>query len=103
MEQILSKLSEIETTARHILEEADLTKQALSENAEQKRKDFDKRLDEDTAGKILKIRQELEKEKDAQLDTLRADTDAVFASLDAYYEKNHERLSEKLFQQILDL
>ena len=36
MEQILSKLSEIETTARHILEEADLTKQALSENAEQK-------------------------------------------------------------------
>ena len=44
-----------------------------------------------------------EKEKDAQLDALRADTDAVFASLDAYYEKNHERLSEKLFQQILDL
>lgn len=103
MEQILSKLSEIEITARHILEDAERTKQSLSEEAEKKRNDFDSRLDEETAGKIRDIRDGLEKEKDAQLAALRADTNATFSALDAYYDKNHTRLSEKLFQQILEL
>ena len=36
MEQILNKLSEIETTARRIMEDADRTKAALSSEMEQR-------------------------------------------------------------------
>lgn len=103
MEQILNKLSEIEITARRIMEDADRTKKALSEEMEKKCKDYDAVLEEQTNAKIQKIRADLEKEKDAQLTALIEDTDAAFSDLDSYYEENHERLSEELFKKILKL
>ena len=45
MEQILNKLSEIETTARRIMEDADRTKAALSSEMEQQCRDFDAALE----------------------------------------------------------
>ena len=42
MEQILNKLSEIELTAKRIMEEADETKNALSAEMEQECKAFDR-------------------------------------------------------------
>ena len=41
MEQILNKLSEIELTAKRIMEDADSTKSALSAEMEEKCKEFD--------------------------------------------------------------
>ena len=41
MEQILNKLSEIELTAQRIMEDCDRQKQQLSEEAEQKCKNYD--------------------------------------------------------------
>lgn len=102
MEQILNKLSEIEAAARHITEDAEKTRQALSEEAENRCRDFDKRLEEQTAEKIRQIRIELEKEKDARLTTLRSDTEKTFSALDSYYEKNHESLSDRIFSKILN-
>lgn len=102
MDQILSKLSQIEQTAQGILDHAESSRQALSEEAEKKCKDFDDRLNEETSQRLQEIRSELEQEKDSQLSALRADTEASFSALDAYYEENHRRLSEVLFQKILD-
>lgn len=48
MEQILNKLSEIETTARRIMEDADRTKAALSSEMEQQCRDFDAALEQET-------------------------------------------------------
>ena len=42
MEQILNKLSEIELTAQRIMEDCDRQKQQLSEEAEQKCKNYDR-------------------------------------------------------------
>lgn len=102
MEQILSKLSEIELAAKHIMEDADRTKKALSEETEKKCRDFDKELEESTNKKVLQIRASLEKEKDAQLKTLRQNTENYFRSLDDYFEKNQERLTDELFHKLLD-
>lgn len=102
MEQILSKLSEIELAAKHIMEDADRTKKALSEETEKKCRDFDRQLEEETNQKILQIRSNLEKEKDSQLTALRQNTENYFRSLDSYFEQNHERLSEELFHKLLD-
>ena len=103
MEQILNKLSEIELTAQRIIEDSDKEKQKLSAEAEQKCKAFDAQLEAETSAQIQKIRDGLEKEKDAQLSTLQADTKSTFSALDAYYEKNHTRLSKELFEKILNL
>ena len=76
MEQILNKLSEIELTAQRIMEDCDRQKQQLSEEAEQKCKNYDEQLETRTAEQIRRIRQQLEEEKDSRLAQLRADTDA---------------------------
>lgn len=101
MEQILNKLSEIELTAQRIMEDCDRQKQQLSEEAEQKCKNYDKQLESRTAAQIRRIRQQLEEEKDSRLAQLRADTDATFSSLDAHYEQQHSQLSRELFEKIL--
>lgn len=101
MEQILNKLSEIELTAQRIMEDCDRQKQQLSEEAEQKCKNYDEQLETRTAEQIRRIRQQLEEEKDSRLAQLRADTDATFSSLDAHYEQQHSQLSRELFEKIL--
>ena len=88
MEQILNKLSEIELTAQHIMEDCNQTKQQLSAEAEKNCQDYD---------------QKLEEEKDTRLSALRAETEATFSALDTYYDENHVRLSKELFQKILEL
>ena len=67
MEQILNKLSEIELTAQRIMEDCDRQKQQLSEEAEQKCKNYDEQLETRTAEQIRRIRQQLEEEKDSRL------------------------------------
>ena len=63
MEQILNKLSEIELTAQRIMEDCDRQKQQLSEEAEQKCKNYDEQLESRTAEQIRRIRQQLEEAK----------------------------------------
>lgn len=63
MEQILNKLSEIELTAQRIMEDCDRQKQQLSEEAEQKCKNYDEQLETRTAEQIRRIRQQLEEKK----------------------------------------
>lgn len=101
MEQILSKLSEIELAAKAIQKEADKTRKVLSEEMEQQCRSFDAVLEEETNARIRQIRDSLEKEKDAQITALRQDTEAHIAALDTYFAANHERLSVDLFRQIL--
>ena len=101
MEQILSKLSEIELAAKSVQEEADKTKKVLSEEMEKQSKDFNAVLESNTNARIQQIRDGLEKEKDAQITALRRDMEAHFTALDTYYAANHERLSEELFHRIL--
>lgn len=103
MEQILNKLSEIETTANGIMEDADKKKQALSAEMEETCRAFDNRLEQETETEIQKIRHDLEHQKDAQLTALRRDTEEGFAQLDSYYEKNHTILSRELFQKIIEM
>ncbi|MDO4309064.1 MAG: hypothetical protein Q4C77_19865 [Eubacteriales bacterium] len=101
MEQILTKLSEIEIAARSVQKDADKTKQALSEKMEQQCKDFDAALEQQTNARILRIRDGLEKEKDSRLTALRQETEEHFTALDTYFEQNHQQLCEELFQKIL--
>ena len=89
MEQILNKLSEIEATANAIMQDAARQKKALSEEAEKQTREFDAALEKETGTEIQKIREDLAREKDAQL-----------SRLDAYYEANHESLCSELFQKI---
>lgn len=101
MEQILSKLSEIELTARNVRKDADKTKKVLSEEMEQQCKAFDSALEQQTNDQIRRIRDGLEKEKDSRLTALRQETEQHFTTLDTCFAENHQQLCEELFRKIL--
>ena len=98
MEQIIGKLSEIETTAETIMKDALQKKKALSAEMERQSKEFDTQLEKQTEEQIKEIRRNLEGEKDKRLSSLR---EAALSQLDAYYAKNHERLSREIFEKII--
>lgn len=101
MEQIIGKLSEIETTAETIMKDALQKKKALSAEMERQSKEFDTQLEKQTEEQIKEIRRNLEGEKDKRLSSLREDTQAALSQLDAYHAKNHERLSREIFEKII--
>lgn len=101
MEEIIGKLSEIETTAESIMKDALQKKKALSAEMERQSKEFDNQLEKQTEEQIQEIRRNLEGEKDARLASLRKDTQSALNELDTYYAKNHERLSREIFKKII--
>ena len=64
-------------------------------------KDLDLELEQETNRKIQALRDSLESRKDQELTALRQQTEQHLADLDVYYKKNHQQLSEDLFQQLL--
>ena len=74
-------------------------KKALSAEMERQSKEFDTQLEKHTEEQIQEIRRNLEGEKDKRLASLREDTQAALSELDAYYAKNHERLSKEIFEK----
>ena len=99
MEQILNKLSEIETTARRIMEDADRTKAALSSEMEQQCR-ISMQPGAGNQQKIQELRNSLEEQKDQELTLLRQKTEKTLNDLDAYYRQNHQQLSEDLFHRL---
>lgn len=102
MEQVLNKLSEIETTANYIMEQAADKKQDLTAQMEEQCRQFDEEMDARTADQVAKIRAQLEKDKDQELSRLRRETEEAFASMDAYYAQNHDQLVQEIYHKILE-
>ena len=84
MEQIIGKLSEIETTAETIMRDALQKKKALSAEMERQSKEFDTQLEKQTEEQIKEIRRNLEGEKDKRPADLRQPECLPAGMTDAY-------------------
>ena len=102
MEQVLSKLCEIEITAEKIMEDISAKKLALTEEMEQASREFDETLQQQTSARVNRIRQQLEADKEQQLAALRTDTQTQIASVKTYYEQNQDSLVKEIFEKILN-
>ena len=100
MEQILNKLSEIELTAQRIMEDCDRQKQQLSEEAEQKCKNYDEQLETRTRADSDGSVSNWKKKKTPAWHSY-VQTQTPISSLDAHYEQQHSQLSRELFEKIL--
>lgn len=103
MEEVIQKLSEIETTAQQIMNEAERQKQALADNLKKRIQDYDQTLEAEASAKIAQIRKDLEDSKESQLAALNQKTADILSGLDDYYAKNHQRLAQEIFQKIIQL
>ena len=101
MNNIISKISEIESAASSIMDNANLQKQTLSKDMEQRIKSFDDQLEAETNKKIQAMRSEMELEMQKQLDLQKQNTDRTIALLDQLYKKNHMQYVDQLFQDMI--
>lgn len=103
MDSIVKKLSEIETSAVAIVEHAESQKAAADREMMEKRREFDESLNTDTVRKLAKIRAELETNMTLELEKQRQ---ASMDTIEAYkreYNENCEQYAHKILARITEV
>ena len=101
MDTVINKLSEIETAASRILDGAANQKKLLEQQQEERIKEYDRQIDQETAAEIEKLRQALSASRDSELKKLKEDSARTLDELDAYYMEKHEALADQLYEKIV--
>ena len=101
MEDIISKLAEIEATASHIMEDVSEQKKELAQQYEIAIRDFDQAVDDEIMAKNREIRDELEIDMKAKLEKQRFDADRVLCQMETYYKERHTELAKQVYDRIL--
>lgn len=101
MEDIISKLAEIEATASHIMEDVSEQKKELAQQYEIAIRDFDQAVDDEMMAKNKEIRDELEIDMKAKLEKQKSDADRVLCQMEIYYKERHTELAKQVYDRIL--
>ena len=101
MEDIISKLAEIEATASHIMEDVSEQKKELAQQYEIAIRDFDQAVDDEMMAKNKEIRDELEIDMKAKLEKQKSDADRVLCQMETYYKERHTELAKQVYDRIL--
>ena len=86
MNQIIQRLSEVETAASSIIEEAGAKKKQMAKDQDARIAAFEKQVHEETQKKISAKQAELEKQ---------------LAHMDRIYEENHSAIARQLLAKIV--
>ena len=103
MDSIIQKLSEIETTACSIVEHAELEKETLDKEMQQKTADFDAELAADTKQKLDSLQSRLETKMEKQLSLLRAENAKTIDALKKEYKTKHELYAQEILKRITEV
>lgn len=101
MEDIISKLAEIEAAASHIMEDVSEQKKQLAQEYETAIQEFDQAMDKEMQEKTRKIRDELEIDMKAKLDKQRSDAKKVLNQMETYYKECHTELAKQVYDRIV--
>ena len=101
MDTVIDKLSEIEAAAQAITDEANVRKKAFAQEMHQKTKAFDAELEQETSSRIRKGQESMEADMNRKLAQQKADSDALVRQIAENYEKKHETYAEALFKAMI--
>ncbi|MCI8853855.1 MAG: ATPase [Lachnospiraceae bacterium] len=101
MDTVIARLSEIESAAVRISEDAAQQKKALAKEYEEKTKAFDEEIDAQTDEKLEKLREELQEKADRELKKMHQATQKILEGLDQEYERDHEKISQQLLDKMI--
>ncbi|MFQ9509842.1 MAG: ATPase [Lachnospiraceae bacterium] len=101
MEQVLKRLSEIESAATAIMEQADVRKKELSQKMERKTAEFDQKVAQETAATIDDLRQQLHLQIESELLQQQKQTDGLLKYLDEQYNKDHTKIAQQILEQLI--
>ena len=103
MESIVNKLTEIEDAASAIVANAEEQKEALDKEYEQKRRNFDTELEEQTQARLSSIRRELEKNTSGILESQSGASEDTIRALEKEYEEKHTEYAHEILRRITEV
>lgn len=101
MDQIISKLSEIETASVRIIDSATADAKKLDEQLKLKISSYDAAEDQKMADTLSDLRQKLSARMDQELQDLKQSTDNAIQNMLTIYEQQHEQLADKILQNLI--
>ena len=101
VDDVIGKLSEIEAAAERIMESASEEMRKLSDAMEEKTKQFDEMLLEETEIALKLTAQKLDKEKEEELKVQREETNSLLLAMQQKYDNEHDAWSDRIMQSIV--
>ena len=101
MEDVIIKLAEIEAAASSIMDSVAVQKKKMLEEHDAKIKSFDDEVDQNTAKKIQKIRQDLDVSEQKELAAQEQAVTKLIQKMESYYSHSQEEMAQKLYDKIL--
>ncbi len=101
MDTVITRLSEIETAAVRISEDAVLQKKEIAEEYEKKTLAFDREIDAQTDERLEKLRRELKEKAARELEEMRQTTQEVLDGLEKEYEQEHKAIVGQLLEKMI--
>lgn len=101
MDNIISKISKIESAASSIMDDANKRKNMFAREMDAKTAAFDAELDEKTSAELDKLRSGVEREMKTQLHREQLQAEAIMTELQKLYDKNHTRYVKELFEAMI--
>lgn len=101
MDNIISKISEIESAASSIMDSANDQKQILAKNMEAKTTAFDEALEKETSQALNRLRSGIEQEMEKQLHIEKAKAENLMSQLQALYDEHHTQYVQQLFEAMV--
>lgn len=102
MDRIADQLSEIEAAAKAIVENAEEQKHVLEGQMQEKRDEFDARMEAETKEKIKKIQLDFQKNMEQKLRQQEEKNQQEIQFLKQDFEKHHTIYAEELLKKILE-
>ena len=101
MENIIEKLTEIESVASKTMESVAGRKQEIMKEMADKRRAFDVKVETESHSYLEKLQKQLAIQKEEELKELRKNTEQSEQQMQRYYRENHSRLADELFRKIV--
>lgn len=101
MNEIITKLNEIEEKAESIISDAQSRKEQLGKQLEADRKEIDRKYDRMEQEMLEQLEQKRNREADAKIKELRDMSQAAMDELNASFLLNRDKMAEEIVKRII--
>lgn len=102
MDSVMNKLSDIETKAKTILDEANARKKEISKDFDMKTAAFDQELEASTAKKVADLKSRMEVEMLNKLTEQKSEAQKALEQMETNYKNHHEDYTRQLLQSMIE-
>lgn len=102
MDEIISRIAEIDAQAAQIMEDASAKKKEIDAEMKHATSDYDRQLEADTQNKIKVLRDRMAHERHVEVRKLYEKMERELSALEQRYETEHEKISNHLLRILIN-